>query len=99
MSTKYVVIAVFGFIFSLTGNTPALDSSTNDAVRNLLQRAAAIKPEPRQLEWQKLEFNVFIHFGPNSFTGREWGTGQEDPKLFNPAALDCRQWARLSREA
>ncbi|HLS89865.1 MAG TPA: alpha-L-fucosidase [Limnochordia bacterium] len=56
-------------------------------------------PTPQQLRWQDLEFGLFVHFGINTFTGREWGDGTEDPALFYPTALDCRQWARVAKEA
>lgn len=42
---------------------------------------------------------MFVHFGVNTFTGKEWGDGTEDPKIFNPTRLDARQWARVAREA
>ena len=56
-------------------------------------------PSERQLAWHELEFYAFVHFNMNTFTNKEWGFGDEDPKLFNPAELDCRQWARICRDA
>ena len=52
-------------------------------------------PNARQIEWFHREAQVFLHFGVNTFTGAEWGTGNEDPKVYNPTALDCGQWARI----
>lgn len=56
-------------------------------------------PTPAQLKWQKRELAMFLHFGVNTFTGREWGDGTEDPTLFNPTDLDARQWAKVARES
>lgn len=64
-----------------------------------IAQVAQVKPHPRQVAWQQLELTAFIHFGVNTFTDREWGTGKEDPKVFNPTALDCRQWAKALKEA
>ncbi len=57
------------------------------------------RPTPSQLEWQRDELAMFVHFGLNTFTDREWGDGTEDPAIFNPSALDARQWARAARAA
>jgi alpha-L-fucosidase len=56
-------------------------------------------PTKDQLKWHEMEFYIFMHFGPNTFTGLEWGHGTEDEKIFNPTQLDCRQWARIARDA
>lgn len=56
-------------------------------------------PSERQLAWQELEFYAFVHFNMNTFTNKEWGFGDENPALFNPSELDCRQWARICKDA
>jgi len=52
-----------------------------------------------QLAWQRDERALFIHFGVNTFTNREWGEGSESPAIFNPTRLDPRQWARVAKVA
>ena len=42
---------------------------------------------------------MFLHFGVNTFTNREWGDGSENPRVFDPAALDARQWTRTAKAA
>lgn len=56
-------------------------------------------PSERQLQYNKDERAAFIHFGVNTFTGREWGDGKENPAVFNPTELDPDQWARVLKEA
>ena len=56
-------------------------------------------PTEAQLKWQRMERNLFLHFGPNTFSGKEWGDGMEPEDLFAPTGLDCRQWARTAAES
>ena len=56
-------------------------------------------PTENQMRWQEMEYYAFLHFSMNTFTDQEWGYGDEDLRLFNPADLDCRQWARVCKEA
>ena len=62
-------------------------------------RAARPRPSAAQLLWQRDELAMFLHFGVNTFTDREWGDGKESPAIFNPGALDAREWARTARRA
>jgi alpha-L-fucosidase len=56
-------------------------------------------PSARQLAWHDRQFYGFIHFTVNTFTDKEWGYGDEAESVFNPTALDARQWARVARDA
>jgi alpha-L-fucosidase len=57
------------------------------------------RPSGAQVAWQCDELAMFLHFGVNTFTDREWGDGKEAPAIFDPARLDARQWARTAKEA
>ncbi len=86
MKLSFYIFIFLAVIFSACKQTPA---------------PAPVGPLPseRQLAWHKLEFNAFVHFNMNTFTNMEWGMGSEKPEQFNPTALDCRQWARICKEA
>lgn len=56
-------------------------------------------PTEAQLAWQQMEINMFCHFGPNTFTGVEWGSGSESAEVFNPSNLDCCQWVEVAEQA
>ena len=48
-------------------------------------------PTPRQLNWQQTEMYCIIHFSVATYTDKEWGYGDEDPKIFNPSHFDAMQ--------
>jgi alpha-L-fucosidase len=83
--------------FAQTKNFVPINNSMSD--EDLVNIAATITPSPQQLRWQRLELTGFLHFGMNTFTGREWGDGKEDPKLFNPTALNAKQWVKACKDA
>lgn len=56
-------------------------------------------PTAAQMAWQQMEMNMFCHFGPNTFTGKEWGDGTEIEDVFNPTDLNCDQWAAVANAA
>src|SRR5215471_12503982 len=57
------------------------------------------KPTTSQVTWQENETTAFLHFTINTFTGREWGDGTEDPAIFNPTKFDARQWIKALKDA
>jgi len=68
-------------------------------LKAFLAEAAAVRPSARQLAWYDMEFYAFVHFSPNTYTGLEWGLGNEDPAIFNPTELDCDQWVEAIKSA
>ena len=72
--------------------------SSGESEKEIIYKAAHVTPSPRQLRWQKLELTAFFHFGVNTFTDKEWGDGKEDEKVFNPTALDAKQWVKTVKE-
>ncbi len=93
-------ILLFAIAMWLVPSWPCYGAEGTLAVadRAWIDRVAGVRPSPPQLAWQQREIEVMICFGVNTFTGSEWGNGQEDPALFNPSALDCRQWCQVTRD-
>lgn len=56
-------------------------------------------PTKSQLEWHNMEMNAFVHFSLNTFTGKEWGYGDEKPSIFNPTEFNPDQWVDAFKNA
>ncbi|MDR0426985.1 MAG: alpha-L-fucosidase [Dysgonamonadaceae bacterium] len=87
-NNKFFLCTLWGFIFTLSS-----------CVNHTPPESYGPVPKASQMKWHKMEYYMFVHFGPNTFTDVEWGDGKENPKVFNPANLDCRQWAEIARNA
>ena len=69
-------------------------------MKRFLSQASKVKPDKKQLSMlRETPFYAFVHFSPNTYTNLEWGTGKEDPAIFNPTELDCEQWAKTIKDA
>jgi alpha-L-fucosidase len=92
--TKFLHIGMLSFGMLCTSTFMSCNDKSVDP-----PKPYGVLPSPDQLEWQKMEYYMFVHFGPNTFTDVEWGNGKEDPKVFNPTDVDCRQWAATAKAA
>ncbi|UKY50275.1 alpha-L-fucosidase [Streptomyces inhibens] len=84
--------------------TPASQMAVEpcDTPARIIDKAAHTVPTKGQLAWQQREITAFTHFGMNTFTNREWGSGAEDEKLFDlsgPSRIDVDQWMRAYKAA
>ena len=93
----FALTGVMGLSSISAQNYIPVPEGADDAT--IMQAALSVRPSERQMAWQELEYYGFIHFGPNTFTGSEWGDGTTDPSLFNPLALDANQWAKAFKNA
>jgi alpha-L-fucosidase len=66
--------------------------------KNLPPKPLPPLPSAAQLAWHEMETNAFVHFTTNTFTGLEWGNGDESESIFNPTQLDAGQWASTLKE-
>jgi len=71
----------------------------NDTNDQIINKAVHVIPTQNQLEALQNGFIAFVHFGPNTFTRREWGTGEEDPKVFDLRELHTDQWCEAMQAA
>jgi len=71
----------------------------NDSNEQIMAKAVHVIPTQNQLEALQNEFIAFTHFGPNTFTRLEWGTGTEDPKVFDLRELHTDQWCEALQAA
>lgn len=55
-------------------------------------------PSASQMKWHEMELNAFVHFTTNTFTGKEWGFGDESPSVFNPSSANASQWTSVLKE-
>lgn len=78
-------------------NTVELDA--DDTHEEIVAKAAHVVPTPEQLAALENEFIAFVHFGPNTFTGKEWGSGMESPSIFALEELDTDQWCEAMKAA
>lgn len=93
----FLLLASAAFAAEKFVQTVPLTGRESDA--KLLETASNVIPAPRQLDYHRQEFTGFIHFGPNTFTGKEWGNGMEDAKVFAPKTVDTDQWCRAMKDA
>ncbi|MDE5920822.1 MAG: alpha-1,3/4-fucosidase, partial [Paramuribaculum sp.] len=63
-------------------NANTIRIEPTDTREQVTEKAVHVVPTPNQLAALERGYIAFIHFGPNSFTRREWGTGFEDPADF-----------------
>lgn len=74
----------------------------NSAVNQPVSPPTPIGPLPttNQITWQDMGMSIFVHFGVNTFTDKEWGDGTENPNTFNPSeAYNPDEWVREFRDA
>ena len=71
----------------------------DDSPAVIAEKAVKVLPRPNQTAWMRMERTFFLHYGPNTFRGVEWGNGRENPSVFNPTAFDAEQWMRAIKDA
>ncbi|MDR2815244.1 MAG: alpha-L-fucosidase [Proteiniphilum sp.] len=104
---KKIILSALGILLlscqtgSQSSITPqsTIKIEEGDGKEAIIEKAAHVVPTENQLDALRNEFIAFIHFGPNTFTRKEWGDGMEDPAVFDLKTLDADQWCRTMKAA
>ncbi|MBR5194553.1 MAG: alpha-L-fucosidase [Akkermansia sp.] len=56
-------------------------------------------PTKQQVDWLRMEWYAFVHFGLNTYTNKEWGYGNESPELFNPQQFNAQNIVDTFKDA
>ena len=57
----------------------------------LAPKPYGVLPNRAQLNWHEMGMYCIIHFGVDTYTDKEWGFGDENPEIVNPAHFDAAQ--------
>jgi alpha-L-fucosidase len=90
MNYKQIIPVVSAIIFSIISFSQTKKVAAPEALLPV--------PSATQMTWHEMEMNAFVHFTTNTFTGLEWGNGDESESIFNPTELDAGQWAKTLKE-
>src|SRR5947199_97446 len=85
--------------FFLYGTILSICTSVGIYAQTTAPASFGALPSVNQMRLQEMESYAFVHFSINTYTDQSWGYGNEDINLFNPKELDCRQWARICKQA
>ncbi len=98
------VLCGLSILASVAVTVSAQDALTlkTETLANPDNEPAPVHPVPheRQVLWNETEFYAFFHYGMNTFTGLEWGNGDEKESIYKPTAEpNPRQWLETAKAA
>lgn len=64
-----------------------------------VDRLISVKPTPSQYRLSQKPFYLFMHFGMNTATRREWGSGEEKATDFNIRTIKPETWVECAKAA
>ncbi len=64
-----------------------------------VRRYISVVPSENQFRHSRKPYYCFIHFGMNTATAREWGTGKENVDDFTIKSIDAAQWVSVIKSS